>query len=83
VYVWPAMAEPPSTPVPPASHGGPTIQLDQFLKLIGRVRSGGEAKHRIQAGEVAVNGSVEMRRSRKLRPGDRVTLGGETSEVLL
>jgi len=58
-----------------------TIRLDQFLKLTGRARSGGEAKHRIQAGEVTVNGQVETHRSRKLAPGDRVGLGGETIEV--
>ena len=65
-----------STKEPPAS-----IQLDHFLKLTGRVRSGGEAKHRIQAGEVSVNGVVETRRSRKLVRGDRVTLDGATTET--
>lgn len=58
-----------------------TIQLDQFLKLSGRARSGGEAKHRIQAGEVSVNDAVETRRSRKLVPGDRVTIDGDTIVV--
>ena len=52
-----------------------TIRLDQFMKLVGLVRSGGEAKHLIQGGEVLVNGEVETRRSKKLRPGDVVQLG--------
>ena len=54
-----------------------TIKLDQFLKLAQIVQSGGEAKHLIQAGLVMVNGGVEMRRGRKLRPGDVVKVDGE------
>jgi ribosome-associated protein len=53
----------------------PTIRLDQFLKLVGLVKSGGEAKHLIQGGEVLLNGEVETRRSKKLYAGDVVTLG--------
>ncbi len=48
------------------------IRLDQFLKLVRAVGTGGEAKIRIQGGEVRVNGQVETRRGRKLRPGDVV-----------
>ena len=51
---------------------GEFIRLDQFLKLAGAVQGGGEAKARVQAGEVRVNGEVELRRGRKLRPGDEV-----------
>ena len=58
-----------------------TIRLDQFLKLANLVRSGGEAKHFIQSGHVLLNGAVETRRSRKIRPGDQVTLGDVTVEV--
>jgi ribosome-associated protein len=53
------------------------IRLDQLLKLAGAVQVGGEAKLRVQAGEVTVNGEVETRRGRKLRPGDVVETGGE------
>ena len=59
----------------------PEIRLDQFLKLMGLVRSGGEAKHLIQGGEVQLNGAVETHRSKKLHPGDRVTLGDRTVTV--
>ena len=38
--------------------------------------TGGEAKLRIQGGEVRVNGFQETQRGRKLRPGDRVELAG-------
>lgn len=66
------------TPNQPEQLPAPTIRLDQYMKLTGSVRSGGEAKHRIQAGEVAVNGIVETRRSRKLRVGDQITVDGQT-----
>ncbi len=51
---------------------GEFIRLDQFLKLAGEVQGGGEAKARVQAGEVRVNGEVDRRRGRKLRTGDVV-----------
>lgn len=52
------------------------IKLDSFLKAVDAVCSGGEAKIIISEGMVFVNGEVEMRRGRKLRPGDRVELSG-------
>lgn len=56
----------------------PYIQLDQFLKLMNFVSSGGEAKHLIRQGDVKVNGEVELRRGRKLFAGDKVEfLGNE------
>ena len=55
------------------------MKLDQFLKWRGWVGTGGEAKARIQMGEVVVNGTVEKRRGRQLIPGDRVVLAGEES----
>lgn len=58
-----------------------TIKLDQFLKLTGAVGTGGQAKAMIQGGEVLVNGQVENRRGRKLKPGDVVEFDGESFEV--
>jgi len=57
------------------------IKLDSFLKAVSIVGSGGEAKVVIAEGEVRVNGSVELRRGRKLRPGDRVEVGGHSFQV--
>jgi ribosome-associated protein len=54
-----------------------TIKLDQFLKWIGVVQTGGEAKQLIREGEVEVNGRMELRRGRKLVEGDRVSVSGE------
>ena len=50
------------------------IKLDQFLKRADIVASGGEAKVLIKDEGVLVNGMVEIRRGRKLRAGDVVTV---------
>ncbi len=55
---------------------GESIDLDQFLKLCSAVGSGGEAKMAIQQGMVTVNGELETRRRKTLRPGDVVVLDG-------
>jgi ribosome-associated protein len=60
---------------------GDYIKLDSFLKAVNAVASGGEAKVMIAEGEVQVNGVAELRRGRKLYPGDRVTIGGEEFSV--
>ena len=57
------------------------MKLDQYLKWKGWVSTGGEAKQRIQSGEVSVNGTVETRRGRQLAEGDRVSLAGEDGVV--
>lgn len=57
------------------------IKLDSFLKAVDAVSSGGEAKIIISEGMVQVNGEVELRRGRKLRPGDRVAVGGKNFSV--
>ena len=62
---------------------GRTIRLDQFLKWQGAVDSGGEAKVRIQSGEVRLNGEVETRRSKTLFPGDVVAFDGREWTVEL
>jgi ribosome-associated protein len=54
---------------------GDHITLDALLKACGVVMSGGEAKVRIAAGEVEVDGEVETRRGRKLRPGQTARCG--------
>lgn len=53
------------------------LRLDQFLKWMRAVGTGGEAKIRIQNGEVKVNGAIETRRGRGLRPGDEVEFLGQ------
>lgn len=60
-----------------------TIKLNQFLKLMGIVPTGGQAKLMIQGGSVKLNGVVETRRGKRLVPGDQVTVEGKTFEVNL
>lgn len=55
----------------------PIIRLDDFLKRSGFVGTGGEAKLRIQSGEVFVNGESETRRRKQLAIGDVVELMGQ------
>lgn len=57
------------------------IKLDAFLKFAGLVGTGGEAKLRIQEGEVSVNGAVCTMRGKKLRVGDTVELLGKQVTV--
>lgn len=52
------------------------IKLDSLLKYEGLVETGGEAKLLIQEGQVKVNGAVCTMRGKKIRPGDKVELGG-------
>jgi ribosome-associated protein len=63
-------------PERPVVIAGDTIKLDAFLKWSGVVQTGGEAKVRIQRGEISVNGQPERRRGRMLSPGDRVGIAG-------
>ena len=70
------MSEPVPVPIRDES-----IRLGQFLKLANLVESGAEAKPVIAAGEVRVNGEVELRRGRQLRVGDVVEVGGARTQV--
>lgn len=58
------------------------IRLQDLLKLAGAVETGGEAKARVQAGEVTVNGEVCTARGRKLRPGDTAGVDGRELGVV-
>ena len=52
------------------------IKLQDLLKLAHLVSTGGEAKERIQPGEVTVGGQVCTMRGKKIRPGDDVCFQG-------
>ena len=58
------------------------IKLDSLLKFAAVVGTGGEAKDAIQSGDVTVNGEVCTMRGKKIRPGDRVELGGESALIV-
>lgn len=61
--------------------GGGIIRLGQFLKVAVLVETGGEAKARIQDGEVRVNGMVELRRGRQLQHLDIIEMAEQTAQV--
>lgn len=54
------------------------IKLEALLKFAGVAETGGEAKLAIQNGEVRVNDELCTMRGKKLRPGDRAELDGQT-----
>jgi ribosome-associated protein len=58
------------------------IPLCDLLKASGLCESGGEAKHLIADGAVKVDGLVDTRKRRKVRPGEVVEFNGEQVKVL-
>lgn len=54
---------------------GEMIRLGQLLKLAGVVDDGSQARTLIEDGEVSVDGEVDRRRGRQVRPGSSVELG--------
>ncbi|MBI3998205.1 MAG: RNA-binding S4 domain-containing protein [Armatimonadetes bacterium] len=59
------------------------ITLTALLKWAGVVATGGEAKTLIQSRRILVNGQVELRRGRKIVPGDLVAvIGGPALAVV-
>ncbi len=57
------------------------IKLGQALKLANVVSDGVEAKIVIQEGKVQVNGETDLRRGRKVYPGDVISYGEEEIHV--
>ncbi len=57
------------------------IKLGQALKAAGLADSGAEAKEFIKEGLVKVNGEVELRRGRKLYPGDMAEFNGDIIKI--
>lgn len=58
------------------------IQLDQLLKAVNLVSSGGEAHAAVTEGLVQVDGATESRKRAKIRPGQIVSFAGETIQVV-
>jgi ribosome-associated protein len=57
------------------------IELNNLMKVLHWVPSGGEAKVRIDAGEVKVNGEVETRRRKKMKSGDVAVFGKDSATI--
>lgn len=54
---------------------GEFVELNQLLKLSGVCDSGGAGKVLVAEGAVSVDGTVELRKTCKVRAGSVVTLG--------
>jgi ribosome-associated protein len=86
---WAAVIESPPSPMRAAPKNNQRsviireepIELSQFLKFGGLAGTGGEAKQLISDGKVQLNGVVERQKGKKLKAGDRVTLGEQTIVV--
>ena len=61
---------------------GEFIELDKLLKAMGLADSGGQARALISAGEVKVDGQVELRKTAKMRAGQVVQFGGQQVRVV-
>lgn len=57
------------------------VELNQLLKLVGLVDSGGAGKQVVASGAVAVDGATELRKTAKIRAGQQVTLGDALIQV--
>jgi ribosome-associated protein len=58
------------------------VELNQLLKLVGVCDSGGAGKALVAEGVVAVDGQIELRKTAKIRAGQRVTLGEVQIDIL-
>lgn len=54
---------------------GEFIELNQLLKAAGLCDSGASGKHLVASGAVRVDGQVELRKTAKIRAGQRVRIG--------
>lgn len=57
------------------------VELNQLLKLAGLCDSGGAGKAIVASGAVAVDGTVELRKTCKIRAGQIVEVDGVTIRV--
>lgn len=58
------------------------VELNQLLKLTGLCDSGGAGKQLVASGAVRVDGTVELRKTCKIRTGQRVSLGDVEIRVI-
>jgi len=60
---------------------GEFVELNQLLKLVGLVDSGGAGKNMVASGVVKVDGKQELRKTAKIRSGQVVKVGDIQIEV--
>ena len=57
------------------------IKLEAAVKAAGWCDTGGQAKIRIQLGDVALNGVPCLQRGKKCRPGDVIEMDKKTLKI--
>ena len=57
------------------------IKLESAIKLAGWFETGGQAKIRIQLGDVLYNGKQCLQRGRKCKAGDVITMGSKQLRI--
>jgi ribosome-associated protein len=60
---------------------GEFVELNQLLKLVGLVDSGGAGKNMVASGVVKVDGKQELRKTAKIRSGQVVKVGDVQIQV--
>lgn len=58
------------------------MTMGQFLKYVGLIGTGGQAKWFLSEETVLLNGEIEQRRGKKLVPGDQIMVEGQGSYVI-
>lgn len=58
------------------------VELNQLLKLVGLCNSGGAGKALVASGRVSVDAVQELRKTAKIRAGQRVRIGDVEIEVI-
>lgn len=61
---------------------GEYIELIKLLKVTGIADTGGQAKLMVENSMVKVDGEIELRKRRKVKPGMRVSVDGEDIVVI-
>jgi len=61
---------------------GDFIALNRLLKLAGICDSGGAGKALVACGDVCVDGAIELRKTAKIRAGQRVVIGDHIVDVV-
>ena len=57
------------------------IQLNNLLKVLNLVETGGEANQVIVQGDVKLNGNVEIQKRKKIRVGDIIEFQKKTIKI--
>ncbi|WP_125710385.1 S4 domain-containing protein YaaA [Companilactobacillus zhongbaensis] len=57
------------------------ITVGQFLKEVGIIATGGQAKWYLRENSITVNGEPENRRGKKLHKGDKIVAEDQTFEI--